>query len=130
MDNEIFQNSILRFLKAITPPLFIRWHILEGRVAKVAAADSSVDSKSQSHFICTGDNDNGVINKALEQLDHPDGKWDWGEVRRKREWRWPWQPKMKITKMGEGGMVLLGEGTFNIEETIKLGDNVSISGGQ
>jgi len=107
---------------------FRRWHILEGKVVKVAAVDASIDNKSQSHFICTGDNDERVINKAIEQLDCPEGNWDWREIRRKREWRWPWQPEVKITKLGEGGTVFLQEGLFSIGETIKLDNNVSIVG--
>ena len=140
MDNEIFQSIILKFLKGITPPLFTRWHILEGKVVKVAAADATAEAKADSHLICSGDKDEEVINKAIEELEHsgngnvitgnvctgdsshgiylPSGC-TWHEVKRKREWRWPWQPKVKVTRLGEGGTVLLSEGTFNITEAVE-----------
>lgn len=117
MDIEILQTSILKFLREVTPPPLIRWHILEGKVVKVAAANSSEDAKAQSHFVCTGHEDEKQIKEALEECEHLDGKRTWQEVRRKKEWRWPWQPKVKTTKL-EGGTVLLSEGTFNITEAV------------
>lgn len=117
MDIEILQTTILKLLKRITPPAFIRWHILEGKVIKVAASDATPEAKADSQFSCSGERDEEVINKALEELERPENiitgnictgesgqgiylpaGLNWREIKRKREWRWPWQPKIKVTR--------------------------------
>ena len=98
---------------------FIRWHILLSKVVKVAAADSTPAAKQHSQFVCDGHIDASQINKALEQLDYQYGNWEWYELRRRREWRWPWQPKVKTTRLGEGGTFILPESNFDITQTKK-----------
>lgn len=96
---------------------FRRWHILEGKIVRVAAADAKPEAKAQAQFVCTGYEDEKQINQATEELSHPDHNWIVGEIRRTREWRWPWQAEVKTTSIG-GGAVMLSEGTFYITSTL------------
>jgi len=114
----------MKIIDVILSP-FRRWHILLSRVAKVAAADSNLQSKQASHFVCNGREDEKQINEALEHLDYLYGDWDWRKLRRRREWRLPWQPKVKITRLGEGGTVFLSEGVFNITDVMPIRNNIN-----
>jgi hypothetical protein len=109
---------------------FRRWHVLLVRQAKVAARDSYPSEKQHCQFVCAGSSpDNETIQQALDHLNYQYGDWEWVEVRRKREWRWPWQPAIKVTKMGEGGTITLSEGVFEIENTIDTpSSNIRIQG--
>jgi len=105
----------------VTNP-FRRWHVLRGKIVRVAAADANTEAKTQAHLVCAGHDDENQINVALQEFVHPDGNWTIGEIRRKREWRWSWQPEIKVTTLGEGGTVLLSDGVYSITNPINLKD--------
>jgi len=109
---------------------FRRWHILLTKQTKVAARDSRPSEKQHCEFVC--DEllpDSVTIQQALDSLNYPQYRlcpgnngevtirrlWEWVEVKRKREWRWPWQPSIRVTKHGQGGRIVL-EGTFDVTE--------------
>lgn len=103
------------------PSPFFRWHIFLGRKVTVAARDSIKIDKVKATYICDGLlPDDFQINKALEELNHQYGNGEWYELRRCKEWRWPWQSSQKVTKFGAGGTVLLLGGTYEIRTGIRL----------
>jgi hypothetical protein len=85
------------------------WHIVQARTVTVAAQNTSDEVKRASHFVCDGTiPDNQMIQEALNSFATPFlGRFGWQEVQRKREWRFPWQPPVKFTKLADGGIVRL-----------------------
>ena len=120
-----------RMLKYITS-LFRYDHILLGKRKRklVAASDSLPEGKAKADYVCDGLlelGDEWEINKAIADLDKELEDLPWVEIKRKRRWKWPWQYRSgeRITRQGEGGLIYLLEGTYNISNPIKVkGGNV------